>query len=622
MTRNLWAALGWRLRAKVGDAAVDRVWVRCGLAYRPWLKRPRCIGVAGSAGKTTAKELLQGILSQHLRGEATRASLNAVPEVAKMVVRLRPWHDYGLVEISEDRPGVMAQNLALLQPSVALITLLRDDHAAAFTHPQGIAEELAALVRGLPAHGTAVLNADDAPTLALAAECRGSVLTYGLAAHADLRAEEVRSNWPDRLTLTLVHGNQRVRATTQLCGNHWVTAVLGAVGVALVCGLSLQQCADALSRVPAFDGRMQPVTTADGLHFIRDDFKAPMWTLDACVNFLSQAQAPRKWVVLGEVSDKPKGASKEKHIAKLVQRLADVSDEVLVVGPWATVALEVQGRASGRVWAFDTVWRAQAHLAQHAKAGDLVLLKGTGKIDHLQRLVLARSNEVRCWQDDCRREQFCSDCPDRMQDRRGQVPGVEQQARWDREVPSVPWPQLGPRDWLVIGLGNPGDAYLGTPHNAGAEALSAIVRSGGGEWTESPAGAWAAVTVAGCSLLCLQPKAPVNWTGEIVVRLMAHLGLPPERVLLVHDDLALSLGKVQVKMHGHASGHRGVASVLVHAQSDRVRRVRIGVKPEAGPIRADYVTAPLPNSALDALRACHGTVAERIAEIVPLHLPG
>ncbi len=609
-------ALAWRVRVRLGDAAVDALWVRCALRYRRWLRGPVCIAVAGSGGKTTAKELLRGMLSAHRRGVATQASLNVVPEVAKMVMRLRPWHQYGLLEVSEDRPGVMQMNVALLRPSLALVTVFRDDHAAAFQHPDAVADELRLLVRSVGPQGTAVLNADDLVVRAMASACPGRVLTFAQSAPADLWAEDVRASWPERLNCTLVFQGQRVLARTQLCGVHWLPSVLGAVGAGLAFGLSLQQCADALAAVPPFEGRMQPVSSPGGVHFVRDDFKAPVWSLQSCVDFLREARARRKFAVLGEISDKPAGSSKERELLRIAQALAEVCEEVLVVGPWSTTALASKlPKLRRRIKAFDSLLQVHLHLREQLQAGDLVLLKGTVKIDHLQRLQLAESGAIRCWQDDCRQEAFCTACPQRMKDRPAAGPGPALRAAWEASLLSGDWPERDGFALLVVGLGNPEPVYQESPHNAGAEALDAWLRDCGASWRESALGAWCLLVVAGHAMLLFKPAVAINLSGEVVRLLARHWRLEPERIVLVHDDLTQDLGRVSARMHGAAGGHRGVANVLVNLQSDRVPRIKLGVRPAASPLPARYVTTPLGPHELQTLQVALPRVRQGLLAI-------
>ncbi|MFO1250564.1 MAG: aminoacyl-tRNA hydrolase [Inhella sp.] len=616
-------ALAWRVRARIGDAAVDAFWVRCALRYRSFLRGPVCIAVAGSGGKTTAKELLRAILSAHRRGVATQASLNVVPEVAKMVMRLRPWHQYGLLEVSEDHPGVMQTNVDLLRPEIALVTVFRDDHAAAFQHPEAVADELRLLVRSVGPQGVSVLNADDPTVWAMASLCPGRVLSYGQSGAADLRAEEVQAAWPDRLSFTLLYQGQRVRAQTQLCGAHWVPSVLGAVGVGLAFGLSLKQCADALAAVQPFEGRMQPVSTPGGVHFMRDDFKAPVWTVQSCADLLRAARAPRKFAVLGETSDRRSGYSKERELRQAAQLLAEVCDEVLVVGPWSTTALAAKSpEARQRIKAFDSLWMAHGHLRQQLRAGDLVLLKGTARIDHLQRLVLAQTREIRCWQDDCRRGEFCTTCPQRLEDRPAAGPSRAQRQEWEAGLHSTAWPPPDAFTLLVVGLGNPEQRYRDSPHNAGAQALDALVAESGQDWLESPLGPWCRLMIEGRALLLVKPAVAINLSGEIVLLLARHWGLAPQRIVLVHDDISLPMGDVIIKMHGAAGGHRGVANVLVHLQSDEVLRIKLGVHPAQQPAPMNYVTTPLTQNDLQVLRAALPKLRWRLLRLASGPPPG
>ncbi len=240
---NLAYALGYRLRDLLGENFTDRCFVKMAQRWRPMLKKPVFIGIAGSAGKTTTKELLLGILSHRGRGTGNRGSVNSLHQVAKTILRVRPKHDFCVAELGEEAPGVMDAKLALLQPSIGIVTMIGDDHWSAFHSRDEIAREVCKLVASLPATGTAVLNADDELVCAMRANCAARVITYGTSPAAELHVEEISSNWPDRLEITLAWGTERVRVRTQLCGSHWISSVLGAVGAGLARGISLSECA-------------------------------------------------------------------------------------------------------------------------------------------------------------------------------------------------------------------------------------------------------------------------------------------------------------------------------------------------------------------------------------------
>ena len=170
----------------------------------------------------------------------------------------------------------------------------------------------------------------------------------------------------------------------------WVPSVLGAIGGGLATGMTLAECAAGIANVAPFDGRMQVVSAADGVTFIRDDFKAPLWTMDACFKFMQEARARRKIIVIGMLSDVgPEKAAKYAKAAILAQGIADVT---IFVGPWASSVLKT--RQPGRedaLRAFGHVRDAAEYVNSITRQGDLVLLKGGNKHDHLLRIILARS---------------------------------------------------------------------------------------------------------------------------------------------------------------------------------------------------------------------------------------
>ncbi len=583
--RRILEAVAWRLHRLLGDRIVYGGLLHVAALWRRVLKKTVFVGIVGSAGKTTAKELFTGMLANQGKAVGNRASFNNIEEIAKAMLGARPGHRAFVSELSEDRPGVVQRQAALLQPCVGIVTVVKDDHMAAFASREAIAGEMQALVASLPASGTAVLNADDPLVLAMAAQCRAKVLTYGLAAQSDLRAENVRSVWPERLQMTLVHGPQRVKLVTQLCGTHWIPSVLGAIGGGLATGLTLQECAKGIAEVAPFDGRMQPVTTPEGVTFIRDDFKAPLWTLDACFDFMRSAQAKRKIIVIGELSEI--GSKKGNKYGKTAAIAQEIADLVIFVGPWSSSVLtaRVSGRAPDALQTFGRVRDAANYLNTITREGDLVLLKGSAKKDHLQRIILDRDGEIACWRDDCGRAIFCGQCPDRMK------PSGAPLAM--RQLPVAGQVEIDATAHIIVGLGNPGPQYSNTPHNVGYEVVDSIARSCGLVWKDLPEAAVALGSWDGQAVCLLKINRPINLTGDMLKRLSENMAFSPERCVLVFDDLDLPILTVKTRLGGSAGGHRGVASILEAFQTDAFRRVKVGVAPVGNRVdRMAYVLKP------------------------------
>jgi len=599
-------ALAWRLHRLLGDRVVYGALLAAARHWRRAMRKPVFIAVAGSAGKTTAKELMLGMLSHQGRGVGNVGSFNNIEEIAKALLRVRPSHHFFVTELSEDRPGVMDQPLALLRPSVGIVTVLGDDHLASFESRDAIAMEMGKLLVALPATGTAVLNADDPAVLAMAANTAAKVITYGKSPSADLRAEDIRSTWPERLQLTLVHGSDRMKVETQLCGTHWVPSVLGAIGGALAAGMTLEECAAAIATVESFEGRMQPVVTAEGVTFIRDDFKAPLWTLDACFQFMRDAIAKRKIVVIGELQEVgPRKAEKYVKAALASQEIADLS---IFIGPWASSAFKAQRRGNeGRLRIFSHVRDASAYINSIVEKGDLVLLKGANKQDHLFRIILAGSNDVACWRDDCGRQEFCNVCPDRLRPSGLAIPRENTATPLiaTNEVESTYAPLDG-KEEVIIGLGNPGPQFDNTPHNVGYAVVERIAASMGLDWQTTPSACIARGVHEGQAKCLVKISTAMNMIGPEFKLLSEKMNFGPHQCVLVFDDLDLPLGSIRMRKSGSAGGHRGVASILEAFQTDAFRRIKVGVRPETlGVNRVDYVVTAF---AVDAQKTIDAAV--------------
>lgn len=613
-------AIAWRVRRLLGNQRADRTLVKMGHAWRPFLKEAVFIGIAGSAGKTTAKELLLGILSTKGRTVGNAESHNMLPDVAKTILRMRRIHKYCVSELSEDRPGALGPLLNLLQPSIGIVTVVGCDHLAAFQSQNDIANEIGKLVAALPATGVAVLNADDPVVLSMAANCAAKVITYGASAVADLRAEDVSSAWPDRLEMTVVYGAERVRVRTQLCGTHWVPSVLGAVGVGKATGMSLAECAQGIATVAPFDGRMQPVTTPDGVTFIRDDFKSPLWTIDACFAFMKSAHAARKIIVIGELQEvgSQKG-KKYSRTASLAQKIADIT---IFVGPWASSALKARQLDGGNaLFAFSHIRDAAGYLRSITHPGDLVLLKGANKQDHLHRLVLARNEVITCWRDDCGRDLSCGVCPLRNEPSGAPAlptPGFHSKpADLNKIVGNI---VLGTNEQVIVGLGNPEAEHFDTPHNVGYKVVNKLAENLGLKWTKTSMALLARGTANGRPICLIKDQVPMNLIGSSLIQLAASLPFTVAQCILVFDDLEQSLGAIRSRLHGGAGGHRGVASILDAFQSDAFRRVKVGVgKPEQNNDRAEYVLTPFDPASRIVIDQAIEIAATRVLKMVAEH---
>jgi UDP-N-acetylmuramoyl-tripeptide--D-alanyl-D-alanine ligase len=571
------------------------------------------IGVTGSAGKTSTKNFVAQVLSARMPGRKSGAA-NELPDIARTIRTVRTGDRFAVVEVGAPAPGTMDRPLALLRPRIGVVTNIGTDHYSAYGSTEGIAAEKRKLIGALPADGVAVLNADDARVMAMGKDFRGRVLTFGVQAHADVRAESISAAWPARLAFTLVHEGQRVHVQTQLCGTHWVSSALAAVAVGLALGVPLDAAARALGEVPPYPGRMSPLTLPDGVTFIRDDWKASVHTLPPALDFMREAEAPRKVVVIGTIAD-TMGDAGAIYVA-MARRALVSADLVCFVGPRASAALRAKTHAGDdRIRALGTVKAAADFFKGFLRSGDLVLLKGSNIADHLYRIILDRTREVACWQSNCGRNRFCDTCSLLT------IPSDAGSSATPAREPVEPGeversPEPVPSH-VVVGLGNPGDRYQGTPHNVGHAILDRLAAGLGATWDQAT-DAQVTRTVWKGEVVCLvKPMTFVNHSGPVLSRLARRLGVDHARCIVVYDDLDLPLGAVRTRMRGSDGGHRGMRSIIEAFQTDELRRVKIGVRRE-GDTRAarDAVLTPFTAEEGAMMTEAYETALLRLGELV------
>jgi UDP-N-acetylmuramoyl-tripeptide--D-alanyl-D-alanine ligase len=367
------------------------------------------VGVTGSCGKTTTTELIGAVLSSNGKCR-TRAGRNGLREVVRNVLTVDGSTKYCVQEVSGSYPGRISSQVRVLRPQIAVVTTVGSDHYTTFRSLEATAKEKGQLVEQLPRHGTAILNADDPFVRAMANRTRARVITYGRSPDADVRATDISSSWPHRLTLTVIYGAENEQIRTRLVGEHWTTSVLSAVACGIVCGIDLKSCAKAIEAFEPIFGRYSVHNPLGGAFYVFDH-KAPYWTTAASFAFISNARAPRRTIVFGTISDYPGGASASTRYRRIAREALQVADRVIFVGPHASHVSKLrQSEFQDRLFGFQTAYEANAFVAENVVAGELIYLKGSASVDHLERIMLTQLDRVVCWRERCGRERFCPTC--------------------------------------------------------------------------------------------------------------------------------------------------------------------------------------------------------------------
>ncbi|HEY3736525.1 MAG TPA: UDP-N-acetylmuramoyl-tripeptide--D-alanyl-D-alanine ligase [Jatrophihabitans sp.] len=260
------------------------------------------IGVTGSSGKTSTKDLVAHVLSTAGRTVAPAGSLNNELGFPSTVLRADEQTDFLVLELGARGVGHISHLTAIARPSIGVVLNVGSAHLGEFGSRDAIARAKGELVEALPQGGVAVLNADDRLVCAMEGRTSARVVTFGESRAADVRAENVALDDYGRARFTLAAGAETAPVTLHLVGEHHVSNALAAAAVGLECGLGLTQIAAALSSATAESRwRMEVTERVDGVTVINDAYNANPESMRAALKTLATVQRARRAAVDGTV---------------------------------------------------------------------------------------------------------------------------------------------------------------------------------------------------------------------------------------------------------------------------------------------------------------------------------
>jgi len=353
----------------------------------------RVVGITGSTGKTTTKDLLHAALATRLRTKANQGSFNTEVGLPLTLARLEPDTEALVVEMGARGPGHIAELAALARPEVGVVLNVGVAHIGMFGSREAIAAGKGELVEGLPASGTAVLNADDPLVAAMAAWTAARVLRFGLSGSVDVCAEAVALDDAGHAHFKLRTPAGSAALTLPAPGEHLMSDALAAAAAAHVLGLDPDAIAAGLASAHLSPGRMQVGRRADGLTVINDAYNANPASMAAALKALAAARGGgRRVAVLGEMAELGDHAEAEHDQAgRLATRLG--IDRLLGIGPsgqWIVTAARLEGMPSEAALAVPDADAAFAILTTWLTPADVVLVKASRVValDHLAARLL------------------------------------------------------------------------------------------------------------------------------------------------------------------------------------------------------------------------------------------
>lgn len=341
------------------------------------------IGITGSSGKTSTKDLLASVLSAAGPTVAPVGSLNSEVGVPLTVCRIANDTRFLIVEMGARGMGHIEYLADIAEPTIGIVLNVGTAHVGEFGSREAIGRAKAELVAALPDGGLAVLNADDPVVRAMVGQTAARALLVGASHEAGLRATDIDLDGAGRPSFT-VSGDgveAETRVTLPLHGEHHVGNALAVIAVALECGMAMGDVAEAMADArPASRWRMEVTERADGVTIINDAYNANPDSMRAALKALvAMGRGRRTWAVLGSMLELGDESTTEHDaIGRLAVRL-NVS-RLVVVGEIARpMASGAQHEGS---WGDEAVWVPDADaayelLSRELAAGDVVLFKSS-----------------------------------------------------------------------------------------------------------------------------------------------------------------------------------------------------------------------------------------------------
>jgi len=333
------------------------------------------IGVTGSAGKTTTKEAIAHVLGTKFRVLKSEGNFNNHFGLPLMLLKLEQKHDLAVIEVGMSHAGEIRALAKIAQPEIGVVTNVAPVHLEFFDSLAGVARAKYELIESLPADGTAVLNADDEYVSQFGRDFKGKVKTYGIAASADVRAENIQTKGPEGSEFDVVIGSAREHAHLPLIGTHNVLNALAAVAVGVERGLKHAEAVAALATLAAADKRGQ-VLQVGNITVINDCYNSNPKALEAMVDALATMAAKRRIVVAGEMLEL--GPEGEEMHRRAGEHMAEKKIDVLLgVRGLARQMVESANHGGTRAEFVAAPEEAGEWLAREARNGDVILLKAS-----------------------------------------------------------------------------------------------------------------------------------------------------------------------------------------------------------------------------------------------------
>ena len=338
-------------------------------AYRKTLNIP-VIGITGSVGKTTAKEMISAVLSQRFKVLKTDKNFNNELGVPLTIFRIEPEHEAAVIEMGISDFGEMSRLARMVRPTDAVYTLIGNAHLDRLHDRPGVFKAKTEMLEYMPNDGTVFLNADD--DLLSVCDCRQNRVLYGLGENAEVRAENVKYESAVMQSCDIISGLRRIHVSIPAYGRHMVYAALEGAAVGMKFGLSDDEIIRGIASYETV-GRRANVLDTGHITIIDDCYNANPDSVKCAIDSMCASEG-RKVCVLGDMLEMGT-ARAERHADIGRYAVLHGAELMLCVGEMS----ENTVRAAQSITAlhFDSNEQLIAALPKLIKKGDTVLVKAS-----------------------------------------------------------------------------------------------------------------------------------------------------------------------------------------------------------------------------------------------------
>lgn len=337
----------------------------------------RVVGITGSIGKSSAKEVVAAVAATRFKVVKSPGNYNSETGLPLSVLTITPDTEVVVLELGGAYAfGEIRQLSAIARQNIGIVTNVSFSHVARMGSLDAIAETKVELVEALPPDGVAILNVDDERVRRMAERTRARVVYYGLDAAADLRAVDLESRGLEGISFTLLRDADRDRVQVPLLGRHSVHTALLGVAAGFELGLSLEDIVRGF-QTPSTQVRLLLQPGVNGSTLLDDTYNANPTSTLAALALLSELDARRHIGVFGDMLEL--GQYEEWGHRLVGGRAAEMLDALYTVGPLARMISDEAARLKPRlpVAHFEDKASLAAALERDLRPGDLALIKGS-----------------------------------------------------------------------------------------------------------------------------------------------------------------------------------------------------------------------------------------------------